>query len=198
MTGLGIPPHNFSAVNIVKWNPLALLSCVTHTHSCLFFFFFFFLVVDVFKQIIHSTRENTLGYSIRVSQVLFGVCPGETQTSQDWRWAMSSVYPLVHLNQDFVGVAYILSALVGHCLFSLPFRALCCTCCPILESYSAWRECSASSTSSSSADQKDGKNNKLHRVAAFSVQYLVIHKYKIMIDQTDWCNVQGIKKIHSE
>lgn len=65
--------------------------------------------------------------------------------------------------------------------FSAIHRALCCTYCPILELYSAWRE---SSASSNSADQKDGKNNTLHRVAAFSVQYLFIQTYKILIDQT--------------
>lgn len=63
VAGLGIPPHNFIAANSVKLNPLALLSCVTHNNSCLFFFFFF-PAVDVFKQIIHSARENTLSYSV--------------------------------------------------------------------------------------------------------------------------------------
>lgn len=121
MTGLRIPPHNFIAVNSVKWNPLALLSCVTHTNSYLFLF----LVMDIFKQIIHPARENTLGYSLWVSQVLFGLCPGETQTSQDWRWATSSICSLVNLNQDFAGVAYILSVLVGHHALFLPSTEHC-------------------------------------------------------------------------
>lgn len=111
VTGLRIPPHNLIAVHSVKWNPLALFSCVSHANSCLFIYF---LVVDVFKQVIHPTRENTLGYSVRVSQVLFGFCPGKTQTSQDWRWAMSRIFPVVNLNQDYAGVSDIGSVLGGH------------------------------------------------------------------------------------
>lgn len=91
VTGLGIPPHNYVAARRINLNLPALLGVLlvlTPVYS-----FFFFLAVDVFKQIIHPTRENTRSYSVRVSQVLFGFCPGETQTSQDWRWAMSSIYP---------------------------------------------------------------------------------------------------------
>lgn len=44
--------------------------------------YLFFLAMDLFQQIIHSAWENPLCDSIRVPQILLGLCPWKTKASQ--------------------------------------------------------------------------------------------------------------------
>lgn len=43
--------------------------------------------MELFQQIIHSTWENLVSYSIRVHQIFPCVCPGKTEAGQNRRWA---------------------------------------------------------------------------------------------------------------
>lgn len=84
--GIAFSPHNSKAVDtilcFVKHTGFGgLWSSAAHVPLT---------AVELFKQVLHSTREKALGYPIHMPQILSRLCSGKTKASQAWR--------LVHVN----------------------------------------------------------------------------------------------------
>lgn len=153
VTGLRIPPHNFIAANSVE--------SVCYSHSLWFIILFFFFSCGRIptNYSFHMGKHSQL-FRTSVPSLLWLLPWGNSDKP---RLQVSHVkgFSFKKLKSGFCRT-FLRRKRVGWslCALSALHRDLCSTCCPILEFYSAWRECSASCPS---ADQKDGKSSRLHR-----------------------------------